>query len=142
MDNFLSNYVNAVTTVEEFKKSDGIDLSKDKMAMQRLKEAAEKAKIELSGMQQTNINLPLLQQTAQGQKHLDITLTRAKFEELINDLIEATKIPVNQALKDAGITADQLHKILLVGGSTRVPAVQEAVKKITGKRTKQRYKPR
>ena len=119
--------------VDEFKKSNGIDLKQDKMAMQRLKEAAEKAKIELSGMQQTQINLPFITADANGPKHLDITLTRAKFEELIGDLIEATKIPVENALKDAGITANDLHKILLVGGSTRVPAVQEAVKKITGK---------
>ena len=119
--------------VDEFKKSNGIDLRQDKMAMQRLKEAAEKAKIELSGMQQTQINLPFITADANGPKHLDITLTRAKFEELIGDLIEATKIPVENALKDAGITANDLHKILLVGGSTRVPAVQEAVKKITGK---------
>ena len=119
--------------VDEFKKSNGIDLKQDKMAMQRLKEAAEKAKIELSGMQQTQINLPFITADANGPKHLDITLTRAKFEELIGDLIEATKVPVENALKDAGITANDLHKVLLVGGSTRVPAVQEAVKKITGK---------
>ena len=119
--------------VAEFKKSNGIDLSTDKMAMQRLKEAAEKAKIELSGMQQTQINLPFITADATGPKHMDITLTRAKFEELIHDLIEATKIPVEKAMKDAGITANDLHKVLLVGGSTRVPAVQEAVKKITGK---------
>ena len=119
--------------VSEFKKSQGIDLSTDKMAMQRLKEAAEKAKIELSGMQQTQINLPFITADSTGPKHLDVTLTRAKFEELISDLIEATKVPVEQALKDAGITANDLHKVLLVGGSTRVPAVQEAVKKITGK---------
>ena len=119
--------------VDEFKKSNGIDLKTDKMAMQRLKEAAEKAKIELSGMQQTQINLPFITADANGPKHLDVTLTRAKFEELISDLIEATKIPVQNALKDAGITAADLHKVLLVGGSTRVPAVQEAVKKITGK---------
>ena len=119
--------------ISEFKKSNGIDLSTDKMAMQRLKEAAEKAKIELSGMQQTQINLPFITADAQGPKHLDVTLTRAKFEELISDLVEATKVPVEQALKDAGITANDLHKVLLVGGSTRVPAVQEAVKKITGK---------
>ncbi len=119
--------------VDEFKKSNGIDLRTDKMAMQRLKEAAEKAKIELSGMQQTQINLPFITADANGPKHLDVTLTRAKFEELISDLIEATKIPVQNALKDAGITAADLHKVLLVGGSTRVPAVQEAVKKITGK---------
>ena len=119
--------------IEEFKKEQGIDLSTDKMAMQRLKEAAEKAKIELSGVQQTQINLPFITADANGPKHLDITLTRAKFEELISDLIEATKVPVQNALKDAGITAADLHKVLLVGGSTRVPAVQEAVKKITGK---------
>ena len=119
--------------VSEFKKSNGIDLSTDKMAMQRLKEAAEKAKIELSVMQQTQINLPFITADAQGPKHLDVTLTRAKFEELIRDLVDATRIPVEQAMKDAGVTANDIHKVLLVGGSTRVPAVQEAVKKITGK---------
>ena len=119
--------------VSEFKKSNGIDLSSDKMAMQRLKEAAEKAKIELSGMQQTQINLPFITADSTGPKHLDITLSRSKFEELIRDLVESTAGPVNQALKDAGITADKLHKVLLVGGSTRVPAVQELVKRITGK---------
>ena len=119
--------------VSEFKKSNGIDLKTDKMAMQRLKEAAEKAKIELSGMQQTNINLPFITADSTGPKHLDVNLTRAKFEELISDLLEETKKPVLQALKDAGITADALHKVLLVGGSTRVPAVQDIVKKITGK---------
>ncbi len=119
--------------VSEFKKSNGIDLKSDKMAMQRLKEAAEKAKIELSGMQQTQINLPFITADAQGPKHLDITLTRAKFEELISDLVDATRVPVEQAMKDAGVTANDIHKILLVGGSTRVPCVQEAVKKITGK---------
>ena len=127
-DERIMNYL-----VDEFKKSNGIDLKTDKMAMQRLKEAAEKAKIELSGVQQTQINLPFITADANGPKHLDITLTRAKFEELISDLIEATKGPVQNALKDAGITAADLHKVLLVGGSTRVPAVQEAVKKITGK---------
>ena len=119
--------------VSEFKKSQGIDLSTDKMAMQRLKEAAEKAKIELSGMQQTQINLPFITADATGPKHLDMTLSRAKFEELIHDLVESTRTPVENALKDAGITADQIHKVLLVGGSTRVPCVQEMVKKITGK---------
>ena len=119
--------------VAEFKSSNGIDLSADKMAMQRLKEAAEKAKIELSGVQQTQINLPFITADATGPKHLDVTLTRPKFEELIRDLVESTAGPVNQALKDAGITADKLHKVLLVGGSTRVPAVQELVKRITGK---------
>ena len=130
-DDFDERIINYL--VDEFKKSNGIDLKTDKMAMQRLKEAAEKAKIELSGMQQTQINLPFITADANGPKHLDVTLTRAKFEELISDLIEATKIPVQNALKDAGITAADLHKVLLVGGSTRVPAVQEAVKKITGK---------
>jgi len=119
--------------VDEFKKDSGIDLSSDKMAMQRLKEAAEKAKIELSGVGQTNINLPFITADSTGPKHLDITLTRAKFEELIRDLIEATTGPVNQALKDSGLTADKIDQVLLVGGSTRVPAVQEAVKKITNK---------
>ena len=119
--------------VSEFKKSNGIDLSTDKMAMQRLKEAAEKAKIELSGMQQTQINLPFITADAQGPKHLDVTLSRAKFEELIRDLVDATRVPVEQAMKDAGVTANDIHKILLVGGSTRVPCVQEEVKKITGK---------
>ncbi len=119
--------------VSEFKKSDAIDLSKDKMAMQRLKEAAEKAKIELSGMQQTQINLPFITADSSGPKHLDINLTRAKFEELIGKLVEDTRGPVEQAMKDAGITANDIHKVLLVGGSTRVPCVQEMVKKITGK---------
>ncbi len=119
--------------VSEFKKSDGIDLSKDKMAMQRLKEAAEKAKIELSGMQQTQINLPFITADSSGPKHLDISLTRAKFEELIGKFVEETRTPVEQAMKDAGVTPDDIHKVLLVGGSTRVPCVQEMVKRITGK---------
>ena len=119
--------------VSEFKKTSGIDLSSDKMAMQRLKEAAEKAKIELSGVQQTQVNLPFITADATGPKHLDITLTRAKFEELIHDLVEATRVPVENALKDAGLQASDIHKVLLVGGSTRVPCVQEMVKKITGK---------
>ena len=119
--------------VSEFKKDQGIDLSTDKAAMQRLKEAAEKAKIELSGVQQTQINLPFITADSSGPKHLDVTLTRAKFEELIHDLVESTAEPVNQALKDAGLTSKDIHKVLLVGGSTRVPAVQEIVKRITGK---------
>ena len=119
--------------VSEFKKSNGIDLSTDKMAMQRLKEAAEKAKIELSGVGQTNINLPFITADSSGPKHMDITLTRAKFEELIGELVNSTMGPVNQALKDAGLQASDLDQILLVGGSTRVPLVQETVKKITGK---------
>ena len=127
-DNAIINYL-----VDEFKKSNGIDLKADKMAMQRLKEAAEKAKIELSGVQQTQINLPFITADSTGPKHLDVTLTRSKFEELIHDLVEATAGPVNQALKDAGLSANDIHKVLLVGGSTRVPAVQEAVKRITGK---------
>ncbi len=119
--------------VSEFRRDSGIDLSADKMAMQRLKEAAEKAKIELSGMTQTNVNLPFITADANGPKHLDVTITRAKFNELTADLVEATMVPVRQALSDAGITASQLDKILLVGGSSRIPAVQEAVKNLTGK---------
>ncbi len=119
--------------VSEFKKESGIDLSADKSAMQRLKEAAEKAKIELSGMQQTNINLPFITADSTGPKHLDITLTRPKFEELIGDLVRSTTGPVNQALKDAGLTSNDIDQVLLVGGSTRVPLVQETVKQITGK---------
>ena len=119
--------------VDEFRKENGIDLSTDKMAMQRLKEAAEKCKIELSGMTTANVNLPFITADATGPKHLDITVSRAKFNELTHDLVEATMGPVNQALSDAGLSASELDKILLVGGSTRIPAVQEAVKRITGK---------
>ena len=119
--------------VAEFKKSNGIDLSTDKMAMQRLKEAAEKAKIELSGMAQTSINQPYITADATGPKHLELTLTRAKFNELTADLFERTIGPVLQAMSDAGLSASDLSKVLLVGGSTRIPAVQEAVKGITGK---------
>ena len=130
-DDFDDRIINYL--VDEFKKSNGIDLKTDKMAMQRLKEAAEKAKIELSGMQSTQINLPFITADATGPKHMDINLTRAKFEELISDLVDATRVPVEQAMKDAGVTAADIHKVLLVGGSTRVPCVQEMVKKITGK---------
>ncbi|MBB1553199.1 MAG: molecular chaperone DnaK [Clostridiales bacterium] len=130
-DDFDERIINYL--VSEFKKSDGIDLSTDKMAMQRLKEAAEKAKIELSGMQQTQINLPFITADQSGPKHMDITLTRAKFEDLIRDLVDSTRNPVENALKDAKLTADDISKVLLVGGSTRVPCVQEMVKKITGK---------
>ncbi|BFL39880.1 molecular chaperone DnaK [Agathobaculum sp. NSJ-28] len=119
--------------VAEFKKSNGIDLSADRMAMQRLKEAAEKAKIELSGMAQTSINQPYITADATGPKHLELTLTRAKFNELTADLVERTMGPVRQAMSDAGLSASDLSKVLLVGGSTRIPAVQEAVKGITGK---------
>ena len=118
---------------DTFKKENGIDLSSDKMAMQRLMEAAEKAKIELSGMTTANINLPFITADATGPKHLDVTLTRAKFNELTSDLVEATMGPVRQALSDSGLKPSDLDKILLVGGSTRIPAVQEAVKNITGK---------
>ena len=118
--------------LEEFKKAEGVDLSTDKMALQRLKEAAEKAKKELSASTTTNINLPFITATAEGPKHFDMNLTRAKFEELIHDLIERTAIPVQNALKDAGLNASELSKVLLVGGSTRVPAVQEKVKALTG----------
>ena len=119
--------------VAEFKKAEGIDLSADKVAAQRLKEAAEKAKIELSGMTSTNVNLPYITADATGPKHLDVTLTRAKFNELTADLVERTMKPVRQSLSDAGLKPSDLDKVLLVGGSTRIPAVQEAVKGITGK---------
>ncbi len=116
----------------EFKKAEGIDLTGDKVAMQRLKEAAEKAKIELSGVTSTSINLPYITADATGPKHLELTLTRAKFNELTAHLVEATTGPVRQAMNDAGLKSSDLHKVLLVGGSSRIPAVQEAVKKITG----------
>ncbi len=118
--------------LSEFKKQEGVDLSGDKMAMQRLKEAAEKAKKELSSATTTNINLPFITATSDGPKHFDMNLTRAKFDELTHDLIERTAIPVQNALKDAGLTASELSKVLLVGGSTRIPAVQDKVKQLTG----------
>ncbi|MBE5993020.1 MAG: molecular chaperone DnaK [Paenibacillaceae bacterium] len=127
-DNRLTQWM-----VDEFKKAEGVDLSGDKMAMQRLKEAAEKAKKELSSSTTTNINLPFITATAEGPKHLDMNLTRAKFDELTLDLIERTAIPVQSALKDAGMTAAELGKVLLVGGSTRMLAAQEKVKQLTGK---------
>ena len=127
-DQRIMNYLAA-----EFKKENGIDLTTDKVAMQRLKEAAEKAKIELSGVTTSNINLPYITADATGPKHLDVTLTRAKFNELTADLVERTMVPVRQAMKDAGLSASDISKVLLVGGSSRIPAVQEAVKKITGK---------
>ena len=116
----------------EFKKLEGVDLSGDKMALQRLREAAEKAKKELSSATTTNINLPFITATSEGPKHFDMTLTRAKFDELTHDLVERTAIPVQNALKDAGLTASELSKVLLVGGSTRIPAVQDKVKQLTG----------
>ncbi|MGQ9556423.1 MAG: molecular chaperone DnaK [Desulfurispora sp.] len=119
--------------VSEFKKETGIDLSKDRMAMQRLKEAAEKAKIELSGVVSTNINLPFITADADGPKHLDLNLTRAKFEEMTADLVEMTMGPTRQALADAGLEPKDIDKVLLVGGSTRIPAVQEAIRKFLGK---------
>ncbi|MDR3588557.1 MAG: molecular chaperone DnaK [Negativicutes bacterium] len=119
--------------VAEFKKESGVDLSGDRMAMQRLKEASEKAKIELSGVLSTNINLPFITADQSGPKHLDINLTRAKFEELTADLVEATMGPTRQALSDSGLSAKEIDKIILVGGSTRIPAVQEAIKKFLGK---------
>ena len=119
--------------VSEFKKQEGIDLSVDKMALQRLKEAAEKAKKELSSATTTNINLPFITANEEGPKHFDMNLSRAKFDELTHDLVERTAIPVQNALKDAGITASELGKVLLVGGSTRIPAVQDKVKALTGK---------
>lgn len=117
----------------EFKKESGVDLRKDKMAMQRLKEAAEKAKIELSGVMTSNINLPFITADASGPKHLDITLTRSKFNELTSDLVEKTMVPLRNAIKDAGLSSGEIDKVILVGGSIRIPAVQESVKKITGK---------
>ncbi len=118
---------------DEFKRTDGVDLRKDRMALQRLKEAAEKAKVELSGVMTANINLPFITADANGPKHLDMTLTRAKFDELTRDLVDATIKPMQQALKDANLSAAQIDKVILVGGSTRVPAVQDAVKRVTGK---------
>ena len=127
-DECVVNYL-----ISEFKRENGVDLSGDKIAMQRLREAAEKAKCDLSGVTSTNINLPYITADATGPKHLDVTLTRAKFNELTAHLVEKTMGPVNQALSDSGLNPSELSKILLVGGSTRIPAVQEAVKKITGK---------
>ena len=127
-DERIMNYL-----VDEFKKSNGIDLSTDKMAMQRLKEAAEKAKIELSNVTSSNINLPFITADATGPKHLDVTLTRAKFDELTLDLVNKTMEPAKQAIADAGLTPDKIGKVLLVGGSTRIPAVVEAVKRLIGK---------
>jgi molecular chaperone DnaK len=118
---------------EEFKKTEGVDLTGDKVAMQRLKEAAEKAKIDLSGITSTNINLPYITADATGPKHLDLTLTRAKFDQLTAHLVEATAGPVRQAMSDAGLTGNDIHKVLMVGGSSRIPAVQDMVKKLTGK---------
>ena len=119
--------------IAEFKKQEGVDLSNDKMALQRLKEAAEKAKKELSSATTTNINLPFITATAEGPKHFDMNLTRAKFDELTHDLVERTAIPVQNALRDAGLTVGEISKVLLVGGSTRIPAVQDKVKQLTGK---------
>lgn len=130
-DDFDERIINYL--VAEFQKSEGIDLSKDRMAMQRLKEAAEKAKIELSGVLTTNINLPFITADANGPKHMDITLTRAKFDELTADLVEKTMGPTRQALADAGLTPKDINRVIMVGGSTRIPAVQEAVKRFIGK---------
>ena len=127
--------------IEEFKKAEGVDLSNDKMALQRLKEAAEKAKKELSSATTTNINLPFITATAEGPKHFDMNLTRAKFDELTHDLVEKTAEPVRRALSDAGITASELCQVLLVGGSTRIPAVQDKVKQLTGKEPSKNLNP-
>ncbi len=127
-DEKIMNYL-----ADEFKKENGIDLRSDKMAMQRLKEAAEKAKIELSGVMSTNINLPFITADQTGPKHLDVTLTRAQFDSLTADLVEKTMEPTRRALSDAGLSASDIHKVLLVGGSSRIPAVQEAVQKFIGK---------
>ena len=130
-DDFDDKIINYL--VAEFKKENGIDLSADKMAMQRLKEAAEKAKIELSGVTTSNINLPFITADATGPKHLDITLTRAKFNELTADLVERTIVPTKKALSDAGLTTNDIDKVVMVGGSSRIPAVNEAVQKLIGK---------
>ncbi|MBQ8839746.1 MAG: molecular chaperone DnaK [Clostridia bacterium] len=130
-DDFDERIINWIA--DQFKKENGIDLRQDKMALQRLKEAAEKAKIELSGVTTSNINLPFITADATGPKHFDATLTRAKFDELTADLVEKTMIPTRQALQDAGLSASNVDKVLLVGGSSRIPAVQEALKKFTGK---------
>ncbi len=127
-DNRITNWM-----IAEFKKDTGIDIEKDKMAMQRLREAAEKAKIELSGVTSTNISLPYITADATGPKHLELTLSRAKFNELTADLVESTMVPVRQAMQDAKLSPNDLHKVLLVGGSSRIPAVQDAVKAFTGK---------
>ena len=127
-DNRLIDYIAA-----EFQKENGIDLKQDRMALQRLKEAAEKAKIELSGLMSVNVNLPFITADATGPKHLDVTISRAKFNELTADLVDRTIAPLTQALKDAGLTAKDIDKVILVGGSTRIPAVQEAVQRVTGK---------
>lgn len=127
-DNTLLDYL-----VSEFKRTEGIDLSKDRLALQRLREAAEKAKIELSSTTQTEINLPFITADASGAKHLNITLTRSKFESLVNDLIERTRGPCKNCLKDANITAKDVDEVLLVGGMTRVPKVQNIVSEIFGK---------
>ena len=129
-DDFDQKIINWM--LDEFKKKEGVDLSGDKMALQRLKEAAEKAKKELSSSTTTNINLPFITATAEGPKHFDMDLTRAKFDELTHDLVEKTAIPVQNAMKDAGLTNSEIGKVLLVGGSTRIPAVQEKVKQLTG----------
>ncbi|MFI3172341.1 MAG: molecular chaperone DnaK [Eubacteriales bacterium] len=135
-DQKITNYMLA-----EFKKAEGVDLSADKMALQRLKEAAEKAKKELSSATTTNINLPFITATAEGPKHFDMNLTRAKFDELTSDLVERTAEPVKRALSDAGITASELGQVLLVGGSTRIPAVQDKVRGLTGKEASKTLNP-
>lgn len=136
VDNVITNYF-----ISEFKNKEGVDLSTDKMALQRLKEAAEKAKKELSTSTTTNINLPFITATAEGPKHFDMDLTRAKFEELISDIVERTTVPVQNALKDAGLNASDIGKVLLVGGSTRIPAVQAKVAQLTGKEASKNLNP-
>ena len=135
-DNVVAKYM-----IDEFRKKEGVDLSKDNMAMQRIKEAAEKAKKELSTATTTNINLPFITATSEGPKHFDMDLTRAKFDELTHELVERTVTPVNKALQDAGLTASDLTKVLLVGGSTRIPAVQDRVKTLTGKEPSKNLNP-
>src|SRR6202011_4976551 len=119
--------------VAEFKGAHGVDLAADKMATQRLKEAAEKAKVELSSLQETTINLPFITATSDGPLHLDLTLTRARFQELTSDLLESCRGPFDQAIRDAGLSMDDIDRVILVGGSTRMPAVSDLVKELTGK---------
>src|SRR5690606_26026555 len=130
-DNFDQRVIDWL--VDEFRKEQGIDLSKDPMALQRLKEAAEKAKMELSTTMQTDINLPFITATQDGPKHLNVSLTRAKFEQLVDDLVQRTTAPMQKALKDAGLQASDIDEVILVGGSTRIPKIQQVVKDFFGK---------
>jgi molecular chaperone DnaK len=135
-DDFDQRLINFLA--DEFKKDEGVDLRNDPMAMQRLKDAAEKAKIELSSSQKTNVNLPFITATDSGPKHLNVDITRSKFEQLVDDLVKRTIKPCEKALKDAGIGKDEIDQVILVGGSTRIPKIQEVVKEFFGKEPEQR----